>query len=60
MLFLIIFMVARKSRLRHVKRRKRKQWDFVSPLGEGVGASAKLSAIGKTPALLTSMGGIKF
>jgi len=52
-------MPKRKTRLkkkRAAKRRRTKPWDFVTPLGAGVGASAKLSAIGKVPAILPAMG----
>lgn len=54
----MIMMPKRKNRLSKKRARKKrtKSWDFVSPLGAGVGASAKLSAIGKVPALLPAMG----
>jgi len=49
-------MVSRKSRLARAKRKKQSKWDFVSLLGSGVEASAKMSAVGKVPALLPALG----
>lgn len=53
------FFMAKHRRMKRSGKHHHKKWDFVSPVGAAVGTGLAFGAVGKTPALLKGMAGIK-